>query len=105
MEGVPNVYGKAFDQANHAARTHGATSTAAYLFCSSFLPWPFGGEHGGLARALYDWLSPEYRRMKQATKARFASESKLARSVGGECGSHALGEEMPGGSQDGRVLE
>lgn len=25
--------------------------------CSAFLPWPFGGAHGGLARALWDsWL-------------------------------------------------
>lgn len=67
-EGVPNKYGRAFDLANVATRNHGILSTAPFLIFSVFLPWPFGGTNGGLARACWDLLSPEYRQLKRQTR-------------------------------------
>eukprot|EP00913_Durusdinium_trenchii_P034045 g31867.t1 len=65
---VPNKYGRAFDLANVATRNHGILSTAPFLIFSVFLPWPFGGTNGGLARACWDLLSPEYRQLKRQTR-------------------------------------
>ena len=67
-EGQRNKYGQAFDDANVCARKHGVDSIVPFMFFSTFLPWPFGGKHGGWARAIYDFLSPRHRQLKQCTR-------------------------------------
>ena len=78
-EGVPNKYGRAFDLANTAARNHGVFSLAAFLTFSTFLPWPFGGTNGGLARICWDYLSPEYRTLKRCTKVIDSEANRLVK--------------------------
>ena len=65
--GMPNKYGKAFDAAQNNMRKHAIDSIASYIFFSTFLPWPFGGRCGGLARRIWDIFSPRHRTMKAAT--------------------------------------
>ena len=37
---------EAFDTAQNNMRNHAVDSLAAYMFFSTFLPWPFGGPQG-----------------------------------------------------------
>jgi len=66
--GVPNKYGKAFDTAQNNMRNHAVDSLAPFMFFSTFLPWPFGGRHGGLARWLWDWSSSRFRTLKSSCR-------------------------------------
>ncbi|CAE7548329.1 CYP704C1 [Symbiodinium natans] len=77
--GVPNVYGKAFDTAQANMRNHAVESIAPYLLFSTFLPWPFGGQHGGLARWLWDRLSRKHRTMKSACRVLDREANRLVK--------------------------
>jgi len=77
--GVPNVYGKAFDTAQANMRNHAVESIAPYLLFSTFLPWPFGGQHGGLARWLWDRLSRKHRAMKSACRVLDREANRLVK--------------------------
>lgn len=78
-EGVPNQYGKAFDTASACFRRHSIKSVTPYLLFSTFLPWPFGGTQGGLARALWDFSSADYRLMKASTRIVDAEADRLVK--------------------------
>ncbi|CAK9005261.1 Cytochrome P450 704C1 (Cytochrome P450 CYPD) [Durusdinium trenchii] len=78
-EGVPNVYGKAFDMASVCLRAHSVKSMAPFLFFSTFLPWPLGGHHGGWARWFWDWSSPTYRRLKRCIRTLESEADRLVR--------------------------
>ena len=77
--GEKNRYGQAFDEANVAVRMHGVKSIAPFFIFSTFLPWPFGGRHGGLARATWDFFSPWHRRLKRCTKVLDAEADRLVK--------------------------
>ena len=84
--GKENKYGEAFDKAQSAMRRHMIKSLSFHLISRTFLPWPFGGstgqrrvsdvseslpfphacrnmrvQHAGIARILWDTLSPTHR--------------------------------------------
>jgi len=77
--GVPNKYGKAFDTAQNNMKFHSVDSIGPYIFFSAFLPWPLGGRHGGLARWLWDRLSPRYRTMKSACRVLDREANRLVK--------------------------
>eukprot|EP00438_Fugacium_kawagutii_P004460 Skav232383 [mRNA] locus=scaffold1077:221420:224571:- [translate_table: standard] len=58
---------------------HGVHSIAPFLVFSTFLPWPFGGTNGGWARAIYDFLSPQHRKLKKCTKILDREASRLVK--------------------------
>mgnify|MGYP002803551068 CR=1 FL=1 len=78
-EGERNKYGKAFDDAQVASRLHGVDSIGLFFTCSTFLPWPFGGEHGGLALRIWDYLCPRYRHLKACTKVLDIESNRLVK--------------------------
>ena len=78
-EGEHNKYGKAFDDAQVASRLHGVDSIGLFFTCSTFLPWPFGGEHGGLALRIWDYLCPRYRHLKACTKVLDIESNRLVK--------------------------
>ena len=45
----------------------------------TFLPWPFGGEHGGLALRIWDYLHPRYRHLKACTKVLDIESNRLVK--------------------------
>lgn len=67
QSGLPNTYGKAFDEAHHAIFEYSLKSMPFAFKCSRFLPWPFGG-HSGLACRLREQLAPLHRRFRAANK-------------------------------------
>eukprot|EP00930_Biecheleria_cincta_P050260 TRINITY_DN35432_c0_g1_i1.p1 TRINITY_DN35432_c0_g1~~TRINITY_DN35432_c0_g1_i1.p1 ORF type:complete len:565 (-),score=113.43 TRINITY_DN35432_c0_g1_i1:93-1787(-) len=67
QSGLPNKYGKAFDEAHHSIFEYSLKSMPFAFKSSAFLPWPFAG-HTGLACRLREQLSPLHRRFRAANR-------------------------------------
>ncbi|CAJ1454163.1 unnamed protein product [Effrenium voratum] len=65
--GEPNRYGQAFDEAHEAMLVHTIESSKFNSLAAIFLPWPFGGANG-IARKLWDFASPTYRKFRKALR-------------------------------------